>query len=162
VDALWPWLAVAGSGALHGLNPLCGWLPAAACGARSLRPIVVGHAASIAVVAAMVAISPGMDRRPMLVAAGALLCILLAMRTQARTCAALGAFIAGAMHGTGLMLVPALLPLCIGNSPAASITASGSMLLALAAIGVHLAAMLAVTALLALAVTRGMRSIDLR
>lgn len=47
------------------------------------------------------------------------------------------------------MLVPALLPFCLSDDPAREITASGSMLLALAAVGVHMAAMLAVTGLLA-------------
>ena len=46
---LWPWLAVAGVGALHGLSPATGWMLAAACGVhardaaqarRALRPIV--------------------------------------------------------------------------------------------------------------------------
>ena len=32
MDSLWPWLAVAGMGALHGLNPATGWLLAAAAG----------------------------------------------------------------------------------------------------------------------------------
>jgi hypothetical protein len=49
------------------------------------------------------------------------------------------------LHGAGLMLVPALIPLCLAGSPAREITASGSLLLALAAVGVHMAAMLAVT-----------------
>lgn len=59
------------------------------------------------------------------------------------------AFIAATAHGSGLMLVPALVPLCLSASPAREITASGSLLAALAAVAVHLAAMLAVTALLA-------------
>ena len=58
--SLWPWLAVAGVGALHGLNPATGWMFAAACGVRAedraqarraLLPIGVGHAASVALVA---------------------------------------------------------------------------------------------------------------
>lgn len=34
--SLWPWLAVAGVGALHGLNPATGWMFAAASGVRSI------------------------------------------------------------------------------------------------------------------------------
>src|SRR5262245_50780138 len=63
--SVWPWLAVAGVGALHGLNPATGWMFAAAWGLRShdrtqalwaLLPIAVGHATSIALVAAAVAL----------------------------------------------------------------------------------------------------------
>ena len=54
--SLWPWLAIAGAGALHGLNPLGGWMFAVACGVRSrdrspalwsLIPIAAGHATAI-------------------------------------------------------------------------------------------------------------------
>ncbi len=58
---------------------------------------------------------------------------------------ALWSFMMSTAHGAGLMLMPALIPLCIGNAPAREITASGSLMLALAAVGVHAAAMLAVT-----------------
>ena len=53
------------------------------------------------------------------------------------------------------MLVPALLPICTGGAPARQITASGSLLLALAAVAVHGAAMLAVTGAVATGVCRG-------
>ena len=33
--ALWPWLAIAALGALHGLSPANGWLLAAACGVHA-------------------------------------------------------------------------------------------------------------------------------
>ena len=58
--AMWPWLALAGLGAFHGVNPAMGWLFAVALGlqsgeggavARALPPIALGHAGSIAVVA---------------------------------------------------------------------------------------------------------------
>ena len=58
-------------------------------------------------------------------------------------------------HGAGLMLVPALIPLCMGDAPAREITASGSLTLALAAVGVHTAAMLAVTGVIATGVCQG-------
>ena len=44
------------------------------------------------------------------------------------------------------MLVPALAPLCLGDAPGREIAASGSLLLALAAVGVHMAAMLGMAA----------------
>jgi hypothetical protein len=33
--SLWPWLVVAGLGALHGASPATGWMFAAACGVRT-------------------------------------------------------------------------------------------------------------------------------
>jgi len=50
---LWPWLAVAGLGLYHGLNPAMGWLFAVALGLNrnservvwlALIPIALGHA----------------------------------------------------------------------------------------------------------------------
>ena len=58
-------------------------------------------------------------------------------------------------HGAGLMLVPALIPICMGDASARQITASSSLLLALAAVAVHSAAMLAVTGGVATGVCRG-------
>ncbi|HEX3210692.1 MAG TPA: hypothetical protein VHQ91_14990 [Geminicoccaceae bacterium] len=58
--AWWPWLALAGLGAFHGINPAMGWLFAVALGLHrggravvleALVPIALGHALSIAVVA---------------------------------------------------------------------------------------------------------------
>ena len=54
-----------------------------------------------------------------------------------------------------LMLVPALMPLCLADNPARAITASGSLLLALAAVAVHTAAMLVTTGAVASGVCRG-------
>ena len=50
------------------------------------------------------------------------------------------------------MLVPALIPLCAADAP---VSASGSLALALAAVGVHTAAMLAVTGAIAAGTCRG-------
>src|SRR6478672_2223229 len=61
-----PWLALAGLGAYHGLNPAMGWLFAVALGLqerrrwavlRALPAIAVGHEASIAAVAAILAVA---------------------------------------------------------------------------------------------------------
>src|SRR5215831_19861324 len=82
VDAL-PWLALAGIGAFHGLNPGMGWLFAVALGLHrrngrvvwlSPIPIALGHALSIAISAAAfvgggVVVDPGIVR----IAAGLLL-----------------------------------------------------------------------------------------
>ena len=50
------------------------------------------------------------------------------------------------------MLVPVLIPLCLSASPAQEVTASGSSLMALAAVGVHTLSMLATTGSIAAAV----------
>jgi hypothetical protein len=50
------------------------------------------------------------------------------------------------------------MPLCTGNAATREITASGSLTLALAAVGVHTAAMLAVTGVIAIGVCRGFDS----
>src|SRR5256885_42526 len=60
---LWPWLALAGLGAFHGLNPAMGWLFAVALGLNrgdgrqvvlALLPIALGHALSITLAAVAV------------------------------------------------------------------------------------------------------------
>ena len=158
MSSLWPWLAVAGAGALHGLNPATGWLFAAAARDRTrallaLVPIAAGHAASVALVAGAVALGMTMDRDLLLALAGLLLAVLLLCRRR-RAGLALWSFMMCTLHGAGLMLVPALIPLCLSGSPARAITASGSLLLALAAVGVHMAAMLAVTGAISCAICK--------
>jgi hypothetical protein len=173
----WPWLAVAGVGALHGLNPASGWMFAAAWGVhsrdrtkalRALMPIAIGHTTSVALVAGAFAIGLSMDRVAMQVLAGGLLvavaiCHFSGRTRRARVPAgkaglALWSFMMSTAHGAGLMLVPVLMPLCMENAPAREITASGSLTLALAAVGVHTAAMLAVTGVIAIGVCRGFDS----
>jgi hypothetical protein len=175
---LWPWLVVAGLGALHGLNPATGWMFAAAWGVhagdgsrvrRALLPIAIGHAASIAVAACVLAQGMAMDRALVQGLAGALLVGAASyrmlrgarQRTPMSTPAghagiALWSFLMATAHGAGLMLVPALVPLCLAGNPARAITASGSLILALAAVGVHTAAMLVTTGVMATGVCRGL------
>ena len=170
-----PWLAVAGVGALHGLNPATGWMFAVARGVlardggqalRALVPIAVGHAASVALVAAAVVSGLVTDRAMLWWLAAALfagivvhqLCRLL--RRHRRTpggpaALALWSLMISTAHGSGLMLVPALIPLCLSDTPAREITATGSMVMALAAVSVHTAAMLAVTGVIAVVACRG-------
>src|SRR5262245_5609984 len=129
--SLWPWLVVAGFGALHGLNPATGWMFAAAWGVhsrdraqalRALMPLAVGHATSVALVAAAVALGLSMDRAVLRALAGGLLVVVAmvhlsgrtALRAQARAGhagLALWSFMMSTAHGAGLMLVPALTPL---------------------------------------------------
>jgi hypothetical protein len=175
MSSLWPWLAVAGVGALHGLNPATGWMFAAAWGVRSrdraqalraLLPIALGHAASIALVAAAVAYGLSIDRMLLQVVAGGLLVVAVGLHLSGRAPKlarapaghaglALWSFMMSTAHGAGLMLVPALIPLCMGNAPGRVTSASGSLMLALAAVGIHTAAMLAVTGVIAAGVCRG-------
>src|SRR3954447_542030 len=63
MNTFWPWLTLAALGAYHGLNPAMGWLFAVALGLqersraavlRAFTPIVLGHAASIATLVAVV------------------------------------------------------------------------------------------------------------
>lgn len=191
MQTLWPWLAVAGLGVLHGLSPANGWMFAAACGVRAgdgaqarraLLPIAIGHAASIFVVVSAIAFGVLMERALLQGMAGALLICVAAFRLlrdgDRRTSSATrktGTHIAGThisehagqagialwsclmatAHGSALMLVPALIPLCMADTPAREITASGSLVLASAAFGVHMGAMLVTTGLIASGVCRG-------
>jgi len=170
-----PWLAVAGVGALHGLNPATGWGWLAAWGMRAgerarawraLAPMALGHAASVALVAASTVLGMAAERSllPWLAGAGALVAAALHVSARGRgrlhpvaapTGLALWSLAAGTLHGAGMMLVPALVPLCLSASPAREITASGSLGLALAAVAVHLASMLSVTAALGALAGRG-------
>ena len=167
----WPWLAVAGVGALHGLNPATGWAFVAAWGVRAgerapawraLVPIAAGHAASVALVAALATLGFVAQRGVLPWVAGGLAVFVAAVHVSGHlprglrhAGLALWSFAMATAHGAGMMLVPALIPLCLSGSPAREITASGSMALALAAVALHLAAMLAVTAAMALGAGRG-------
>jgi len=177
MTSLWPWLAIAGLGAFHGLSPATGWMFAAAWGVRArdgaqvrraLLAIAVGHAVSVAVVACAVAQGMAMDRTLVQALAGTLLVGAAAYRllrgarqhtpisTQAgHAGVVLWSFLMATAHGAGLMLVPAFVPLCLADNPAREITASGSLVLALAAVGVHTAAMLVTTGVIASGVCSG-------
>ncbi|WP_341679176.1 hypothetical protein [Niveibacterium sp. SC-1] len=164
---LWPWLAVAGTGALHGLNPATGWALVAVLGRqddrvavlRGLLPIAVGHLASVALVAGAVMHGLALDRAGIQWLAGSALLVLAVChvarcraghegRPTGHAGLALWSFLMATGHGAGLMLVPALMPLCFGSgAPAQAV--SGTLTLALAALGVHMAAMLAVTGTMA-------------
>ncbi len=172
---LWPWLVVAGLGALHGLNPAGGWPLAAAWGVRSrdrtqalraLLPIAAGHLVSMALVGAAVVWGLAMDRVVLQVLAGGLFTVAVIINLSGRmpqvarapaghAGLALWSFMMSTAHGAGLMLVPALVPLCAGVAPVLELTGSGPLALALAAAGIHMAAMLAVTGMLAIGVCRG-------
>jgi hypothetical protein len=172
MDSAWPWLTMAGLGALHGLNPASGWPWAAVCtwrrgGAatalRALALIAAGHLVSVVLVAAAAVLGLGLPRALLQWLAGGLLLAVAALHLVGRCIGrapagdiALGlwSFIVSSAHGAGLMLVPALAPLCLGDGPGREIDASGSLRLALAALGVHMAAMLVVAGVVAAGVCR--------
>jgi hypothetical protein len=163
MSAVWPWLTLAGLGAFHGLNPAMGWLFAVALGLHrrsretvllSLGPIALGHALSIwAVAAAVILAGMVVDAAIIRVAAGATLLIWAAYHwlyrhrhrvrvgmTTGLAGLAVWSFLMASIHGAGLMIVPALLPLC-GKVPAAG----GPLAISFLAVGVHTLAMLVVT-----------------
>ena len=174
--SLWPWLAVAGVGALHGLNPATGWLPrrslacaraisGCSCCARCCRSASATRRRDRARRRCGGA-RPGAGSRR--VASGGRRAVArrgvgssLAPRCATRAAPAghaglaLWSFMTSTAHGAGLMLVPALIPICFGDAPARQITAWGSLLPALAAVALHGAAMLAVTGAIAAGVCCG-------
>src|SRR6266702_1087010 len=100
---LWPWLALAGLGFFHGINPAMGWLFAVALGLHrrsgavvllSLLPIALGHAIY------------GHRHR-----------LRVGMQTGLAGLA-LWSFLMASAHGAGLMLIPVLIPLCLSGAPA--------------------------------------------
>ena len=168
---LWPWLVLAGLGMFHGLNPAMGWLFAVALGmyrhsrrtvVLALVPIAIGHAVSIAlVVAAVLILGAAIDVSAIRVGAGLILILwaayhwLYGHRHRVRIGMTAGfaglllwSFLMATAHGAGLMLVPALIPLCMGPR----ITGQGSAWLAVAAVGVHTLATLLVTGSIAVIV----------
>ena len=131
MNDVWPWLALFGLGAYHGVNPGMGWLFAVALGLqeksrcaiyKALLPIACGHAVSIGVIIMLAwwaqAILPYAVLRPLaavvLVAFGVYrLCRFrhprwVGMRVGWRDLM-LWSFLMASAHGAGLMLVPLLL-----------------------------------------------------
>jgi hypothetical protein len=172
------WLTLAGLGAYHGLNPAMGWLFAVSLGlqqgdrravTRSFVPIALGHELSVIVVAALV-LGLGVVADPAVLHIGAA-AVLIAfglwrfarprlhprwttMRVNRRELT-LWSFLMSSAHGAGLMVAPVLLG---GATAAASeghdLAMAGSSPVDVAAVGValHLIAMVAVMASVALVV----------
>ncbi|HEY1295871.1 MAG TPA: hypothetical protein VGJ60_22570 [Chloroflexota bacterium] len=125
-------LALAGLGAYHGLNPAMGWLFAVALGLqerkrsavlKALPAIAIGHEASIAAVAAVVAAAQIFTAAEILRPLGAIGLVafgvfkLLKPRSHPRWVGlrvgprelVIWSFLMSSAHGAGLMLVPVLL-----------------------------------------------------
>jgi hypothetical protein len=178
VSELWPWLALAGLGLFHGINPAMGWLFAVGLGLQrgsgaavlqALPPIALGHAAAIAVAVAVVAVArPAIDLTLLRLAAAVCLIafgiyhLLRGYRHQFRFGMQVGffdltlwSFLMATAHGAGLMVMPVLLELPAEAAPAhgshgAVLSAfAGSLWTGLVAVVVHTAAMLLAAGLIA-------------
>jgi len=131
VNDLWPWLALFGLGAFHGLNPAMGWLFAVALGLqeqqrgavlRALPPIALGHALSVGLIIALVPLAGvALSHSTLKFGAAALLFAFglyrlfrsrhpswVGMRVGFRDLT-LWSFSMASAHGAGLMLIPLFL-----------------------------------------------------
>ena len=161
----------AGLGAFHGLNPAMGWLFAVALGLHrqsrtivmaALLPIALGHAASIAAVAGLLAVVGYLVPNDLVrIGSGALLVGWAAYhwrfghRHRVRFGMQVGlwglaawSFLMATAHGAGLMLWPALMHTCLVDAGEAA-GYSGPLTATLAGVGIHTLAMLATTAIIA-------------
>lgn len=168
----WPWLALAGLGAFHGLNPAMGWLFAVALALHrhdrrmvwlSPIPIAVGHAVSVVLVTAAflwasLVIDPAIVRvlSALFLIGWALYHWRYGRRHRVRFGMQVGlvglaawSFLMATAHGAGLMVMPVLLELPATGSPphgahdAALAVFAGSLWTGLLAVTVHTLAMLA-------------------
>lgn len=136
--AAWPWLALLGLGAYHGVNPGMGWLFAVGRGLQersrravlgSLLPIAVGHEMSIVLVVVAVGVTQQFvaPHTVRLVAALALIAVgawtFVRPRAHPRgfgmRVGVLGlvtwSFLMSSAHGAGLMLAPVLLGMPVAD-----------------------------------------------
>ena len=131
MNEAWPWMALLGLGAFHGINPGMGWLFAVAPGLQEQRrsavwnalpPIAVGHALSVGLVVALVALIHASIPYWVLrwIAAAVLIGFGVYRLVRARHPRWVGmrvgfrdltlwSFLMASAHGAGLMLVPVFL-----------------------------------------------------
>ncbi len=179
METIWPWVLLGLLGAYHGLNPAMGWLFAVSLGMqersraavlRALPPIAIGHEASVVLVVLLVT-GLGVIADPQVLhvaAGGALIAFGLfrfvrprwhprwtRMRVNRRELT-LWSFLMSTAHGAGLMVAPVLLGAGATAqahdhgpaSTAATLTAPEALL----ATVLHVSAMLAVMAVVAVVV----------
>jgi hypothetical protein len=175
---MWPWIALAGLGAFHGLNPAMGWLFAVALGLqrqsrgavlRALLPIAAGHALSVGlIIVAIGALRAFVDLTLLEVGAAITLIGFGVYRLLARHRGRVGMQVSGAQlllwsflmataHGAGLMLIPVLLGMPGGaphseHAHAAVASLQPSVGTALAVLAVHTLAMLVMAGVIAVVV----------
>jgi hypothetical protein len=137
------WATVVGSGIFHGVNPAMGWLFAAALGLQrgsrrallmALPPLALGHAVSVMfLTTSAVALGLFTHTEHLRMFMGALLIAWAAYHhfyghrhrvrvgmTTGFAGLALWSAAMATMHGAGLMLLPALLPMCGAGMPVGS------------------------------------------
>ncbi len=173
------WLALAGLGAFHGLNPAMGWLFAVALGMHrqsagavvaALPPIALGHAAAIVLVVALaLVLRTAIDLLPLQIATALLLVgwglFVWLRRHRSRARMQVGfadltvwSFLMATAHGAGVMLLPVLLhlPATGGGHAGHNMphSAGDSAASAILAVAIHTSAMLLVTGAIAFAVYR--------
>jgi hypothetical protein len=162
------WTVIVASGIFHGINPAMGWLFATALGMQrgsrtfllaALPPLAIGHAASILLIASSAAALNVWESKlriheilGTIMIAWAIYHLKYGHRHRVRVGMTVGFFgltswSAGmaTMHGAGLMLVPALLPMCT-----AAAGSNATLLLILSFVSIHTAVCTATTALVAL------------
>ena len=167
---VWPWVALAGLGAYHGLNPGMGWLFAVVLGLqqrrrsailRALPAIALGHEASIALVAVLLVAAQAVTSVALVRPLGAVALVLFGIFKLVRPRAhprwvglrvgprelVVWSFLMSSAHGAGLMLVPVLLGLPLApeapDLPGVGI-GSAVLLQDAAAVVIHTLAMLLV------------------
>jgi hypothetical protein len=175
-SAVWPWLALAGLGAYHGINPAMGWLFAVALGLqerrrwavlRALPAIALGHEASIAAVAGILALAQVVTAAELLRPLGAIGLVLFGVfklirpRSHPRWVGlrvgprdlVVWSFLMSSAHGAGLMLVPVLLGMPAGaDTPDIPGIGTSTLVQDVAAVTVHSVSMLLVMGTIALVV----------
>lgn len=152
-----------------------GWLFAVALGLNrgndrvvwlALVPIGLGHALAVAVVLFLVlavglVLEPGLLRplAAVMLFAWAGWHALYGRRHKVRFGMQVGlgglfawSFLMANAHGAGLMLIPAVIPLCLAASPAHVLTLGTSLPIGLAALALHTAAMLATIGIVSLVI----------
>lgn len=163
------WAAIFGSGVFHGINPAMGWLFATALGLQrgsrgallaALPPLALGHAVSVLFVTYSALALGVLAKAAHLQFALGLLLIgwgiyhplyghrhrLAVGMTAGFVGLTLWSAATATLHGAGLMLLPALMPLC-----AAGAVAGGAMAPVFAATLVHTAVASATSAAMAFA-----------
>jgi hypothetical protein len=181
MSELWPWLALFGLGAFHGVNPAMGWLFAVALGLQeksrravlsAIPPIALGHALSVAIVVAVVWVAQanlpekGLRYGTAAILFGFGLFRLLRARHPKWVGMRVGfgdltlwSFLMTSAHGAGLMLVPILVGWphdhtghSHGMIPSSEMPVLSGPLQKVAAVAVHSAGHLSVSLLIALVV----------
>jgi hypothetical protein len=177
---LWALLVIAALGAYHGLNPAMGWLFAVALGMqdrdrgsvlRALPPIAAGHELSLLLVAGVVAgLGLLADSSALRLAAGIALVVFgvfrfvkprahprwTTMRVNRRELA-WWSFLMSSAHGAGLMVAPVLIGAGAADAAAhdhglEAVDGGVALLAGAAGLVLHVAAMVAVMAVVALLV----------